>query len=183
LDEQRGGAWGATPAVDGRGGGAGAASAGGEPRLDEQHALSEVVAIDSDVAAGSGGRGASAAAAKEEDAVLAAVDAATRPGGGEWADPEADAAWSGPASPPPLGRCKIYILDASQEIAPGLGIPACNVSQAWPFDRAGAGVEGLSRTPHWAAEHASGYWVAQAIANGPHYTKFLREADLVYVYT
>lgn len=83
----------------------------------------------------------------------------------------------------PPAQCKIYVLDPSTELAPKLGIPSCNLSQAWPFDQPGKGVEGLDRTPHWAAQHASGHWVAQAILHSPHHTANLREADLVYINT
>lgn len=155
--------------------GALAGTAAGE-QAEPFEVLAANAEIDSDVSFASGSGGRSAAASDGEDALLAAVDAATRVIVGSGGD-------GGWAPPAPAARCKIYILDPSLELAPTLGIPSCNLSEAWPFGQTGQGVEGLHRSPHWAAQHASGYWVAQAIANGPHYTKFMREADLIYVHT
>jgi len=86
-----------------------------------------------------------------------------------------------PPPPPPLGECKIYIVDPSVELAPGLGLPSCNLSTAWPFDHQGEGITGLGRIPHWAAEHASGHWVTEAIRRSPYHHDNIKNADLVYV--
>jgi len=88
-----------------------------------------------------------------------------------------------PSPPPPMKPCKIYIVDPSKELAPKLGLPKCKLSEAWPFNQPGQGVDGLDQTPHWAARHAAGHWVAEAIRNSPYYTKDIKTADLWYVNT
>ena len=88
-----------------------------------------------------------------------------------------------PSPPPPMNPCKIYIVDPSEELAPELGLPKCKLSEAWPFDQPGKGVDGLDATPHWAARHAAGHWVAEAIRNSAYYTNDIKSADLWYVNT
>ena len=39
--------------------------------------------------------------------------------------------------------------------------PACNLSAFWVHDRPGRGMEG-SPVPHWAYQHAAGYWIREA---------------------
>jgi hypothetical protein len=82
-----------------------------------------------------------------------------------------------------MNPCKIYIVDPSEELAPKLGLPKCKLSEAWPFDQPGQGVDGLDQTPHWAARHAAGHWVAEAIRHSPYYTNNINNADLWYVNT
>lgn len=79
---------------------------------------------------------------------------------------------SGPAPAPAPLKCKILILDPSTELASALGVPPCNLSQ----------FEGIN-PPHWAARHATGYWVTEAIRNGPHKTKQIKLADMIYIDT
>ncbi|KAL4531462.1 hypothetical protein Ndes2526B_g04425 [Nannochloris sp. 'desiccata'] len=88
-----------------------------------------------------------------------------------------------PSPPPPMNPCKIYIVDPSEELAPELGLPKCKLSEAWPFDQPGQGVDGLDQTPHWAARHAAGHWVAEAIRHSSYYTNDIKSADLWYVNT
>jgi hypothetical protein len=82
-----------------------------------------------------------------------------------------------------MNPCKIYIVDPSEELAPELGLPKCKLSEAWPFDQPGKGVDGLDSTPHWAARHAAGHWVAEAIRHSSYYTTDIKSADLWYVNT
>ena len=74
-------------------------------------------------------------------------------------------------------------MDPSKELAPDLGLPKCSIKEAWPFDAPGSGVDGFDATPHWAARHASGHWVAEAIRHSPYHTKDIKEADMWYVNT
>ena len=84
---------------------------------------------------------------------------------------------------PPFKPCKIYIIDPSKELAPDLGVSECRIEEAWPFNSPGNGVDGLNPTPHDAARHAFGYWVAEAIRNSPYHTENIDDADLWYVDT
>jgi hypothetical protein len=85
-------------------------------------------------------------------------------------------------------NCKIYIIDPSTELAPDLGIPPCDLTltSTWPFGSSNLSystVDGLQNTPHWAAQHASGYWISQALKASDQVTTDPEEADLYYVDT
>lgn len=86
----------------------------------------------------------------------------------------------------PQFNCKIYIIDPSTELAPALGIPPCDLTSIWPYEWPNPSystVDGLQSTPHWAAQHASGHWISQAIKDSEQVTTDPEEADLYYVDT
>ena len=88
-----------------------------------------------------------------------------------------------PVRPPPPPRpkhlhpaCKIGILDPTPAL--------CNVTDVWPYDHPGRGMDGMSRTPHMHAPHAAGHWLVEAVRRTPgYYESNVDKADLVLVDT
>jgi len=88
-----------------------------------------------------------------------------------------------PIYPPPPPRpkhlhpaCKIGILDPTPSL--------CNVTDVWPYDHPGRGMDGMSRTPHMHAPHAAGHWLVEAVRRTPgYYESNVDKADLVLVDT
>lgn len=79
--------------------------------------------------------------------------------------------------------CKIYVVDPDAELSASIGLPHCNINKVWPFNEPGTGVEGMNATPHWAAQHASGYWLAKSIQSSFASSNDINAADIIYVNT
>lgn len=82
---------------------------------------------------------------------------------------------------PPLS-CRIHVWDA-EKMAPDLGLSACNISDIWPFDHPGSGIDGMYRTAHQNAPHAIGYWLAEAVRKSAAYEEKFDRADLILLNT
>ncbi|KAI8107132.1 hypothetical protein M9434_001777 [Picochlorum sp. BPE23] len=78
--------------------------------------------------------------------------------------------------------CRIHVWDAERK-APGLGFSACNISDVWPFDHPGSGIDGMYRTAHQNAPHAIGYWLAEAVKKSALYEENFDRADLILLNT
>lgn len=81
------------------------------------------------------------------------------------------------------GSCKIYVWDLANDLAPSIGMSGCNITDVWPFDHPGSGIEGMRRTAHQDAPHATGYWLVEAVKNSEHYEESMDKADLILVDT
>lgn len=88
-----------------------------------------------------------------------------------------------PAKPVPAGSCKIHVWNLGDSLAPTLGMPRCNISEIWQFDRLGHGIAGMEMTVHSEAPHAQGYWLAKAVRESDYYEERLDRADLVVLDT
>lgn len=79
--------------------------------------------------------------------------------------------------------CSIYILDPAVELAPGLGLTACNMSDPffWPHNQDGKGIQAMPRTPHSAHQHGGGFWIAEALRASPLRVNDSRNADIIFV--
>jgi len=86
-------------------------------------------------------------------------------------------------SPRSLAGCKIHVWDVGQDVAPKLGMSACNITDVWPFDHPGSGIAGMRRTAHMDAPHAAGYWLSNAVRMSPYYESNIDKADLVLLDT
>lgn len=82
----------------------------------------------------------------------------------------------------PPASCRIHVWDAERK-APGLGFSACNISDVWPFDHPGSGIDGMYRTAHQNAPHAIGYWLAEAVKKSALYEENFDRADLILLNT
>jgi hypothetical protein len=78
--------------------------------------------------------------------------------------------------------CRIHVWNAERK-APGLGFSACNISDVWPFDHPGSGIDGMYRTAHQNAPHAIGYWLAEAVKKSALYEENFDRADLILLNT
>jgi hypothetical protein len=89
-------------------------------------------------------------------------------------------------------RCKIYVLDPSTELAPQLDVPLCDINKVWPSpppsidtddegDPPLSGAASTNSTPHWAAQHAAGYWAASSFRSSRYLTSNISEAEVIYV--
>ncbi len=83
---------------------------------------------------------------------------------------------------PSPSSCRIHVWDAGKE-APDLGVSACNISDVWPFDHPGSGIDGMYRTSHQNAPHAIGYWLAEAVRQSAHHEENFDRADLILLNT
>lgn len=79
--------------------------------------------------------------------------------------------------------CRIYVWDLANDLAPNIGMSSCNITDIWPFDHPGSGIEGMRRTAHQDAPHATGYWLVEAVKNSEHYEESMDKADLILVDT
>lgn len=83
----------------------------------------------------------------------------------------------------PSSDCKIFVWDLANDLAPSIGMPRCNLTDIWPFDHPGSGIEGMRRTAHQDAPHAMGYWLVDAIKKSRYYEISMDKADLILVDT
>ena len=79
--------------------------------------------------------------------------------------------------------CKIFVWDLANDLAPSIGMPRCNLTDIWPFDHHGTGIEGMRRTAHQDAPHATGYWLVDAVKKSRYHETSIDKADLILVDT
>lgn len=79
--------------------------------------------------------------------------------------------------------CRIYVWDLGKDVAPDIGMSICNITDIWPFDHPGRGIEGMHRTAHQDAPHATGYWLVNAIRGSKYYENSIDKADLIVLDT
>ena len=80
-------------------------------------------------------------------------------------------------------ECRIHVWDLGADLAPALGLPTCNVTDIWTFDRPGKGIEGIYSFKHQDAPHSVGFWVAAAVRRSRHYETNIKLADLILLDT